>query len=169
MPIVLTPDQRRDAIERIRRFPAEIAAAVQGLTDEQLTTCYDPTEWSVAQNVHHVVDSHMNAYIRTRLLLTEDHPTVRPYDQDAWAELTDANTPSLEDSLLILRHMHARWTRLLDSLTDADFRRVGKHPAIEGDYTIDDVLDIYSQHGTGHIDQLNRQLAAGGVKREVKA
>ncbi|MBZ0287577.1 MAG: putative metal-dependent hydrolase [Anaerolineae bacterium] len=165
MPAVFTPQERRDRIEQIRRFPAELEAAVQGLTDEQLTTRYDPTEWSVAQNIHHLVDSHMNAYIRTRLLLTEDHPTVRPYDQDAWAELADAKTADLSDSLLILRAMHARWTRLLDSLSDTDFRRVGKHPAIEGDYTIDDVLDIYAQHGTGHIEQLQRQLAAGGVKK----
>jgi DinB superfamily len=165
MPILFTPQERRERIEQIRRFPAELEAAIQGLTEEQLTTRYDPTEWSVAQNVHHLVDSHMNAYIRTRLLLTEDHPTIKPYNQDAWAELADAKTPSLEDSLLILRSLHVRLTTLLDSLHDSDFQRPGKHPDLEGPYTIDNVLDIYSRHGTGHIEQLGRQLAAGGIKR----
>jgi hypothetical protein len=161
MSTILTPDQRRDCIERIRRFPSELEAALQGLSDEQLTTRYDPKEWSVAQNVHHLVDSHMNAYIRTRLLLTEEHPTVRPYDQDAWSELADAKTPNLEPSLIILRGMHQRWTELLDSLSESDFQRQGIHPDL-GDYTIDDVLRIYSAHGSGHIDQFQRQLAAGG-------
>ena len=165
MSTVFTPQERRERIEQIRRFPAELEAAIQGLTDEQLTTRYDPTEWSVAQNVHHLVDSHMNGYIRMHLLLTEDHATVRPYNQDAWAELPDAKIAFLDDSLLILRGLHARWSRFLDYLSDADFRRVGKHPDIEGDYTIDDILDIYSRHGTGHIEQLGRQLAAGGFKR----
>ena len=164
MPTVFTPQERRERIEQIRRFPAELEAAIQGLTAEQLTTRYDPTEWSVAQNVHHLADSHMNAYIRTRLLLTENHAMVRPYDQDAWAELPDAKTASLDDSLMILRGLHARWSRLLDSLQDSDFQRAGKHPDIEGAYTVDDVLDIYSRHGTGHIGQLGRQLAAGGVR-----
>jgi hypothetical protein len=164
MPTLYTPEERRERIDRIRRFPADLEAALQGLTDEQLTARYDPTEWSVAQNVHHVVDSHMNAYIRLRLLLTEDHPTIKPYDQDAWAELTDAKIASLDDSLAILRGLHTRWTLLLDSLSDADFLRAGKHPAIEGDYTVDDILRIYSEHGEGHIDQLGRQLTAGGIK-----
>lgn len=163
MPTRLTPEQRRDCIERIRRFPDELEAALQGLTDEQLTTRYDPTEWSVAQNVHHLADSHLNAYTRTRLLLTEDHPTIRPYDQEAWAELPDAKTPSLQTSLMILRGLHARWTELLDSLEESDFQRSGVHPEMGDGYTIDEILSIYSRHGTGHIEQFRRQLAAGNV------
>jgi hypothetical protein len=161
MPAVLTPDQRRDAIKRIRRFPDELEAALQGLTEEQLTTRYISHEWSVAQNVHHLADSHLNAYTRLRLLLTEDHPSIRAYDQDKWAELPDAKDTDLELSLMILRGLHARWAKLWDSLTDADFSREGVHPEI-GAYTVDDVLRIYSQHGTGHIEQLQRQLAAAG-------
>ena len=92
MSVVFTPQERIDRINRIRRFPAELEAAVQGLNEEQLTTRYDPTEWSVAQNVHHCVDSHVNAYIRTRLILTEDKPPIKPYLQESWAELPDAKT-----------------------------------------------------------------------------
>ena len=161
MSIIFTPQERLDRIDQIRRFPAELEAAVQGLNEEQLTTRYDPGEWSVAQNVHHLVDSHMNAYIRTRLILTEDKPTVRPYFQEHWAELPDAKSPSLTTSLLILRGLHQRWTELFDSLQEVDFRRAGIHPDIDGDYTIDDILDTYSRHGTGHIEQLQRQLEAG--------
>ncbi len=161
MSVVFTPQERIERIDQIRRFPAELETAVQGLNEEQLTTRYDPTEWSVAQNVHHVVDSHVNAYIRTRLILTEDKPTVRPYLQERWAELPDAKSPVITTSLLILRGLHQRWTELLDSLQEVDFRRSGIHPNIDGDYTIDDILQIYSEHGTGHIDQLQRQLQAG--------
>jgi hypothetical protein len=161
MSVVYTPQERIDRIDRIRRFPAELETAIQGLNEEQLTTRYDPTEWSVAQNVHHCVDSHVNAYIRTRLILTEDNPPIKPYLQESWAELTDAKTPAITTSLLILRGLHQRWTELLDSLQDSDFRRTGLHPDHEGDYTIDSILQIYSEHGEGHIDQLQRQLQAG--------
>lgn len=161
MSVVFTPQERLDRIDQIRRFPAELETAVQGLNEEQLTTCYDSSEWSVAQNVHHLVDSHMNAYIRTRLILTEDNPPIKPYLQESWAELTDAKTPAITTSLLILRGLHQRWTELLDSLQDSDFRRTGLHPDHEGDYTIDSILQIYSEHGTGHIEQLQRQLQAG--------
>jgi len=160
MPIVLTPQQRRDCIDRIRRFPADLEAAIHGLTEEQLTARYDPTEWSVAQNVHHVVDSHMNAYIRTRLILTEDNPRVTAYKQDLWAELPDAKTPAVETSLHILRGLHARWTQLLDSLQPGDFARRGIHPDSD-DYSIDNIVNTYARHGAGHIEQLQRQLAAG--------
>jgi len=162
MPIVLTPDQRRECINRIRRFPAELEAALQGLSEEQLTARYDPTEWSVAQNVHHVADSHLNAYIRTRLILTEDHPRVTAYRQDLWAELPDAKTPALETSLSILRGLHERWTQLLDSLQPSDFARSGIHPENDN-YTIDNIVNTYANHGAGHIEQLQRQLAAGKV------
>jgi hypothetical protein len=161
MPTILTPQERREHIDRIRRFPDELEAAVRGLTAEQLTTRYDPTEWSVAQNVHHLVDSHVNAYIRTRLILTEDMPRVTSYKQDLWAELADAKAPDIEVSLGILRGLHARWTQLFDSLDEGDFARRGVHPDDTDDYSLDKILTIYANHGEGHIDQLQRQLAAG--------
>jgi hypothetical protein len=160
MPTVLTPQQRREAIDAIRRFPDQLEAALQGLTEEQLTARYIPHEWSVAQNVHHLADSHMNAHIRLRLLLTEENPPLKAYDQDQWAELPGATDTDLESSLSILRGLHARWAKLLDTLTEADFSREGVHSS-SGAYAIDDLLSIYSVHGTGHIEQFRRQLAAG--------
>lgn len=159
MPTTYTPEQRQTIIARLRRFPDEWEKLVAGLSEHELYTAFIPNEWSVAQNVHHVPDSHMNAFIRVRLILTEDKPTVKPYDQDAWAKLADYKLP-IEPSLSILRNLHVRWCALLDSLTAADFARVGIHPEI-GEITIDDILKIYNEHCDAHIEQVTRTIAAG--------
>jgi hypothetical protein len=129
------------------------------LTPEQLTTRYLASEWTVAQNVHHLADSHMNSYIRLKLMLTEDHPTLKPYDQDAWALSADANNPAIETSLQLLRGLHARWVTLFESLGEDDWLRAGRHPET-GEVTAEDQLRIYAAHGEGHIDQIKRTLAA---------
>jgi hypothetical protein len=157
---MLTPGQRRALIDQIRRFPSELEQTINGLTEEQLTTHYLEREWTVAQNVHHVADSHLNAYTRTRLLLTEDNPTIRPYNQDAWAELPDACDTALEDSLTLLRGLHRRWVKLFESLSEADWARPGLHPE-GGPITVESLLQTYAAHGAGHIDQIQRTLAAG--------
>jgi len=159
MPAHLSPDERIAKIDRLRRFPDEWEKLVTGLNEHELYTAFIPNEWSVAQNIHHVPDSHMNAYIRTRLILTEDKPTVKPYDQDAWAKLADYKLP-IEPSLSILRNLHVRWCALFDSLTAADFARVGIHPEI-GEITIDDILITYNNHCDAHIEQVTRTVAAG--------
>jgi hypothetical protein len=156
---VLTNEQRRELIDKIRVFPAQLRARLSGLTDEQLTTHFLDGEWTVAQNVHHLADSHMNSFIRLRLILTEDRPTLKPYDQVLWAELADSGTTALEESLSILEGLHRRWVRVFESLRGADWRRSGLQPEI-GDVTIDDLLTIYAEHGEGHIEQINRTLAA---------
>ena len=155
----MTKEQRRELIEKIRILPAQLQERVSGLTDQQLTTHFLEGEWTVAQNVHHLADSHMNSFVRTRLILTEDRPTLKPYDQDMWARLADSGTTALEDSLSILQGLHRRWVRLFESLHESDWRRAGLHPEI-GEVTIDDILTIYAAHGEGHIDQINRTLAA---------
>src|SRR2546423_12115804 len=111
-----TSDQRREMIEKIRSLPAQLEALVLRLTAEQLTTHFQAGEWTVAQNVHHLADSHMNSFIRMRLILTEDRPTLKPYDQDLWAMLADSSTTALEESLSILDGLHRRWGRLFESL-----------------------------------------------------
>lgn len=156
---MLTNEQRHDLIETIRAFPSQLRARVAGLTDEQLTTHFLEGEWTVAQNVHHLADSHMNSFVRTRLILTEDRPALKPYDQDRWAELADSGTTALEESLSILEGLHHRWVRLFESLGEADWRRVGLHPEI-GEVTLDSILQNYAAHGAGHIDQINRTLEA---------
>jgi hypothetical protein len=156
---MLTNEQRQTYINTIRGFPAQFAALVSGLNEEQLTTPYLEGEWTVAQNVHHVADSHMNCYIRMKLLATEDRPTLKPYDQDVWAALPDGSTAELAASLTILQGLHRRWSDWLASLGEQDWQRVGYHPEI-GDVTLDDLLRSYAAHGQAHIDQITRTLAA---------
>ena len=156
---MLTDKQRRELIEQIRQLPARLRERLSGLTDKQLTTHFQAGEWTVAQNVHHLADSHMNSFIRIRLILTEERPTLKPYDQDLWAELADSGTTALEESLGILDGLHARWVRLFESLNEAAWRRSGLHPE-NGEVTIEDMLRIYAAHGQGHIDQISRALAA---------
>jgi hypothetical protein len=151
--------QRREMIEHIRQLPARLRERVSGLTDKHQTTHFQPDEWTVAQNVHHLADSHMNSFIRIRLILTEERPTLKPYDQDLWATLADSGTSALEESLSILDGLHRRWVRLFESLDEAAWQRSGLHPE-NGEVTIDDMLQIYAAHGQGHIDQIGRALAA---------
>jgi len=156
---MFTHQERQTMIDRMRRLPDDLEACIAGLTDEQLTTHYLEGEWTVAQNVHHVADSHMNSYIRFKLIVTEDNPALKPYDQDVWAAMTDGSQADLSTSLSIIRGLHARWTQMLDGLPDDAWTRIGFHPEIGG-VTLDDLLEIYSQHGHGHIDQITRTLAA---------
>ena len=157
--MMLTPEQRAAMIDAIRQFPTQLEACVQPLNEHELTTRFIPGEWSVIQNVHHLADSHMNAFIRTKLLLLEDRPTLKPYHQDDWAETPDATTTTLAASLAILRGLHARWADLLASLKDEDWGRVGLHPEV-GEVSVESILQTYARHGVGHIEQINKTLAA---------
>jgi len=148
------------AIERIRRLPAHLERLVADCAPAQLTTHFLENEWTVAQNVHHLADSHMNAFIRVKLMLTEEHPVFKPYNQDAWAETPDANNPDLSTSFAILRGMHARWAALLRSLPDSAWARTGMHPETQRVYTVNDILRTYGNHGEAHLDQIRRTLEA---------
>jgi hypothetical protein len=156
---MMTNEQRQPLIDKIRHLPDQLATLVNSLSVEQLTTHYLPHEWTVAQNVHHLADSHMNSFIRLKLILTEERPTVKPYDQDAWALKPDANNPDLETSLMLLRGLHRRWVILFENLQETDWSRVGVHPEV-GVITPEDLLRTYADHGEGHLDQITRTLAA---------
>lgn len=156
---MLTPEERRAHIERFRRFPDELEALVSGLSEAELRTHFIEGEWTVAQNVHHLADSHMNAFNRLKLMLTEDHPTVRPYDQDAFALLADYDLP-LESSLTLLRGLHAHWCALFESLTEAQWARTGLNPE-SGETSCERNLIGYSKHCDAHLEQITRTLAAG--------
>lgn len=156
---MLTPAERQSLIDQIRQFPSALEAAIQTLTEEQINTRYIPTEWTVREIVHHVADSHMNAFIRTKLVLTEDHPTFKPYDQDVWARLSDVTETPLEHSLMILHGVHARWVNILDNLSDDQWSLAGFHPE-NGDMSVDDILKYYSWHGINHIEHIQKVLAA---------
>src|SRR5438093_2094200 len=124
----LTSDERRKCIDQIAAVPQGMWAAVRGLDDKQLNTPYREGGWTLRQVVHHVPDSHMNAYMRVKLALTEDSPTIKPYDEAEWAKLADMRDTPIETSLTLLESLHGRWDKLLRSLRDDDFRRTFKHP-----------------------------------------
>ncbi len=148
-PSQVTEAQRQQWIDEIAAAPATLRAAVSGLSDEQLDTPYRPDGWTLRQVVHHVPDSHLNAYVRFRWALTEDDPPIKVYDQTAWAELTDARTAPIDLSLVLLDAVHARWLLLLRSLSAADCARTIQHPD-SGAMTVDDLLALYAWHGRHH-------------------
>ena len=141
---------RVSAIAALVSAPAALRAAVRGLTHEQLETPYRSGGWTVRQVVHHVVDSHLNAYTRLRLALTEETPTIRPYDEARWAELTDARQMDVEVSLTLLDALHGRFVALLQSLGEADWHRRYVHPS-SGEHTLDYLLEMYAWHGRHHV------------------
>lgn len=150
----------QDAIGQIGRLPAELEALVGGLSPEQLTSAYLVGEWTVAQNVHHLADSHMNSYIRCKLIATEDNPTLKPYNQEDWAGFPDAQSADLSTSLALLRALHTRWVAFFTNLPEAAWQRTGYHPE-NGTVTLESQLHYYAAHGQGHLDQIRRTLAAG--------
>jgi DinB superfamily len=155
----LAPAQREECIGQIAAAPDLLRRAVAGLDDRQLDTPYRPGGWTVRQVVHHVPESHMNAYVRCKLALTENVPTIKPYDQASWAETPDVRGP-VEDSLVLLDALHRRWVRLCRGLKSEDFARSFNHPEA-GMMTLDSVLGMYSWHGrhhTAHITTLRERM-----------
>jgi hypothetical protein len=124
-----TAQERSAAIEGIRQLPQNLRSAVAALSEEQLETPYRPGGWTVRQLVHHVADSHMNAYVRVRLGLTEDWPTIIPYQENRWAQLEDASTGAVSTSLDLLQSLHTRWAQLFASLDEQDWKRAKRHCA----------------------------------------
>jgi DinB superfamily len=155
----LTPPQREEHIQRIAAAPEQLRRAVAGLDDGQLDTAYRPGGWSVRQVAHHLPESHMNAYIRFKLALTEDVPTIKPYEQSRWAETPDVRGP-IAPSLTLLESLHERWVLLLRGMGPADFERRLNHPE-SGILTLDGMLAMYSWHGrhhTAHITTLRERM-----------
>jgi hypothetical protein len=143
-------EQRRTFINRIEAAPSHMRAAVAGLTQEQMDTPYRPGGWTVRQVVHHVPDSHINSYCRFRLALTENTPSAKGYDQEAWAALSDSRTAPAEVSLALLESLHRRWVLLLRSMTSADYARAFLHSEL-GPVTLDRNLALYAWHGDHHV------------------
>ena len=157
-PDVFTDATRAAAIGAIEALPASLRNAVNGLSELQLDAPYRDGGWTVRQVVHHLADSHMNAYIRCRFAVTEDRPTVKPYDENVWANLPDARTAPIGSSLSILDGLQTRWATLLRTLTPAEFERVWIHPE-HGERTVDWMVELYawhSRHHVAHITELRR-------------
>ena len=157
----VTSQMRAESIAAIRDAPAALRAAVRGLDDAQLNTPYRDGGWTVRQVVHHVPESHMNAYIRFKLALTEQNPTIKPYEEDAWAKLPDVSRTPIETSLDLLDRLHQRWVTLLELLKPDEFKRPLVHPAI-GPITLDYLLQMYAWHGRHHAAHVTTLRARRG-------
>lgn len=156
-----TESERAAFIARIERIPSAVRDAVAGLTDEQLDTPYRDGGWTPRQIVHHMADSHMNGFVRLKLALTEDTPTVRPYEQDGWSEQYDVIGVTVEASLAILDGLHARWVSVLRAMTPEQFGRKLYHPE-DGEMDLDCLLETYAWHGDHHLGQLTGLRAQQG-------
>jgi DinB family protein len=147
------PDQRQRElwIEEIAATPVHLRAAVAGLSPHQLDTPYRDKGWTVRQVVHHLPDSHLNAYTRIKLALTEEVPVIKPYEEARWAELPDGRAAPIEPSLNLLESLHQRWVLLLRQLTPADFRRRFLHPEHGRPFELQETLALYAWHGRHHV------------------
>jgi uncharacterized damage-inducible protein DinB len=144
-----TETERAAFIEQIATLPQKLRAAVANLNDKQLDTPYRPGGWTVRQTVHHIADSHMNAYVRFKLALTENEPVVKPYDEKAWANLPDSKLP-VEVSLKLIDGMHERWAVLLRTMTPPDYNRKLSHPEL-GIVELDRYVALYAWHSRHHV------------------
>jgi uncharacterized damage-inducible protein DinB len=154
-----TPEHKRQYLDDIEQTPARLREAVRGLGEKQLDTPYREGGWTVRQVVHHVPDSHLNSYVRFKLALTEDVPTIKPYMEDRWAELPEAKQGPIDISLALLDALHQRWMLVLRGLTNGDWQRTFRHPDL-GPMTLEKTLALYAWHGRhhiAHITELRRQ------------
>lgn len=162
-PGTLKDDQRHECIAAIDQAPSRVHSAVKGLSDQQLDTPYRPGGWTVRQVAHHLADSHMNAYVRLKLGLTENEPTIKPYDEAEWAKLADAKS-AIEPSLALLENLHKRWVLLLRSLKPADWARTIRHPEWDKPMSLDDQLALYAWHGRHHVAHITSLRERQGWK-----
>jgi len=146
----LTDADRSALMQQIAETPAKLRDAVKNLAQEQLDTPYRPGGWTVRQVVHHLPDSHLNSYIRFKLCVTEQQPTIKPYEEHLWAELVDAKSSAIEPSLTLLESLHCRWVIFLRSLSAADFAKTVIHPE-NGVMNLDRLLQLYAWHGRHHV------------------
>jgi len=143
-------EARRKWVGEIANMPQEFRSAVAGLTDEQFDTPYRPGGWTVRQLVHHVPESHMNAYLRLKWALTEEQPAIKSYDEARWAELPEARSGPVEPSLRLLDALHERWVTAWNGLSDSEWRRTLRHPEI-GSMSVEHLAALYAWHGRHHV------------------
>jgi len=159
-PDAVTPAERERWIGEIAALPAQLRALVEGMGEQELDTPYRPQGWTVRQVVHHLPDSHMNAYVRVKLALTEDRPTIKPYDEARWAELADTRATPVSVSLTLVEALHARWVALLRALTPDQWKRAFVHPEHGRPMTIETATALYAWHSRHHLGHV-QSVAAG--------
>ena len=157
----LSDQQKASFLDDVEQTPARLKAAVQGLTQQQLDTPYRDGGWTVRQVVHHVPDSHMNSYIRFKLALTEEEPTIRTYFEERWAELPEAKSAPIELSLTLLESLHKRWNLMLRAITPAQWKRTLRHPEM-GTMSLEKALAMYAWHGRHHVAHVTELRKAKG-------
>lgn len=141
-------------IETIRLFPSRLKEAVTNISEEQLNTIYRQEGWTVRQVIHHVADSHMNAVLRFKMALTEDNPTIKPYDEAAFARLHDYELP-IEPSVTIIESVHQKWMFILSGMKPADFMKTYFHPQHQITFTLQQALATYDWHCRHHLAHVN--------------
>ncbi len=151
--------ERATLLEQLRGAPTRLEASVRGLDAKGLHTAWQAGEWTVAQNIHHVADAHLNAFSRMKMTVCADRPHLEPYDQDAWAATPDASEAPIDWSLSLIRAVHARWHALLESLPEDAWSRAARHGEL-GEVSLDSLLSYYAQHGDVHVTQIEQTLAA---------
>ena len=157
-PDTITPQQITEWIREIEALPGQIRQAVAGLSHEQLSLHYRPGGWTIRQVVHHVADSHMNSFMRFKLTLTEDKPTIKPYLQEKWSELPDGNEADVNLSIQLLESLHARWAVLLKKMTPEQFKLTYIHPERSAVQTLEGNLALYAWHGRHHLAHIKQAL-----------
>lgn len=155
---------RETLIAQLEELPGLVDATVAGTQEAVLDAPFRPGGWTARQLVHHLADSHMNAFIRFRLALTEDQPTVKPYNQDAWSALPDSVSLPIDSSLAVLRGVHTRWVSLLRAIPDEAWGRTVLHPE-RGRMSLEDLLEVYAGHGVKHVEHIRKALDAAGMSR----
>jgi len=153
-PPVITREMTERYIADIEIFPEQLKQEVAGLNDEQADTRYRPEGWTIRQVVHHLADSHMNSFIRFKLALTEDSPTIKPYYEERWAELEDGKNTPMDTSLKLLEGLHGRWVILLRSLNEQDLKKVFIHPEHGRAIQLSEIVALYAFHGKHHLAQI---------------
>jgi hypothetical protein len=156
----LTAKERLGFIDEIDRFPADFRMAVDQLSEARLDTRYRKGGWTARQVVHHVPDSHLQGYVRFKLAMTEDVPTIRTYEQAVWGETADSRSGPVEASLLLLEALHTRWVFFLRSLSDEDFDRTYRHPEL-GEVSLNTTVQLYAWHGRHHLGHVRLVAATG--------
>ena len=164
-------EETLDHIKKLEEFPARLKKLVTGMNDEQLNTPYREGGWTARQVIHHIPESHMNAYIRFRLAITEDNPTIKPYNEKAWGDLEDSKTLPPAASLTLLTGLHQRWTAMLRMMKPEDFQKTYFHPEHLQSLNLADVLAMYAWHCDHHYEHINlvKQKFASSPQRAKKS
>lgn len=158
VPDIISPNQIEIWINTLEKFPAEVESVTATLSESQLDTPYRPGGWTIRQVVHHLPDSHMNAYIRFKLAITEKHPIIRPYREERWAECEEARSAPVDISLSLLKSLHIRWTVFLRTLTEENFNRTYIHPENSKVFSLKEVLGMYVWHSNHHLAHITETI-----------